>query len=153
MIVLLDVKVLVVPKYHDDFNSFFPFFSTTFLTSAPKLRLTVILFTVRVEELKQSLDSLNSNADKAADRLGNIVDSYITTDYPAVAIEAEKEAEEELRLIPQPKELSEAMKEYSAGHPDMEKEEFLEEFNQWYEEQWRLYEQQTVQREIRTKGR
>lgn len=106
-----------------------------------------------LEELKQSLDSLNSNADKAADRLGNIVDSYITTDYPAVAIEAEKEAEEELRLIPQPKELSEAMKEYSAGHPDMEREEFLEEFNQWYEEQWRLYEQQTVQREIRTKGR
>jgi hypothetical protein len=106
-----------------------------------------------IKEMNKALGSLNDKMDATALRAENLVDSYITEDYPVAAIEAEQEAEEELRLYPRPKELSEAMKEFSASNPGMERDDFLEQFNIWYDEQWRLYEEQTVQRDIKTKSR
>ncbi|MDO4556449.1 MAG: hypothetical protein Q4B70_15120, partial [Lachnospiraceae bacterium] len=106
-----------------------------------------------VEKLNQALTSFDGKVDVTASMLDDITDSYITEDYPAAAIEAEKEAETEMRTYPKPKELSESIKEFMGIYPDMDREDFLDKFNAWYDEQWLLYEQQTVQREIKTKSR
>ena len=86
----------------------------------PQEQNTVSRLANAIKEMNKALGSLNEKIDATASRAENLVDPYITEDYPVAAIEAEQEAEEELKLYPRPKELSEAMREFEALNPGME---------------------------------
>ena len=80
-------------------------------------------------------------------------DSYITDDYAKTAIEAEKDAVKEMEEVSRPREWREEFADYKKLHPEMDVEEMMDSFDDYYNGLWDKYNAQHVNREIRTRGR
>ncbi len=80
-------------------------------------------------------------------------DSYITEDYTKTAIEAEKDAVKEMEEVSRPRDWREEFADYKKLHPEMDVEEMMDSFNDYYNGLWDKYNAQNVNREIRTRGR
>lgn len=79
-------------------------------------------------------------------------DSYITEDYAKTAIEAEKDAVKEMEEVSRPRDWREEFADYKKQHPEMDVEEMMDSFDDYYNELWDKYNEQNVNREIRTRG-
>ena len=80
-------------------------------------------------------------------------DSYITDDYAKTAIEVEKDAVKEMGEVSRPRDWREEFADYKKLHPEMDVEEMMDSFDDYYNELWDKYNAQNVNREIRTRGR
>lgn len=80
-------------------------------------------------------------------------DSYITEDYAKTAIAAEIDAEEEMEEVTKPRDWREEFADYKKLHPEMDIEEMIDSFNDYYNGLWDKYNAQHVDQEIRTRGR
>ena len=80
-------------------------------------------------------------------------DSYITEDYAKTAIEVEKDAVKEMEEVSRPRDWREEFADYKKLHPEMDIEEMIDSFDDYYNGLWVKYNAQNVNREIRTRGR
>ena len=80
-------------------------------------------------------------------------DSYITEDYAKTAIEAEKDAVKEMEEVSRPRDWREEFADYKKQHPEMNVDEMIDSFDDYYNGLWDKYKEQNVNREIRTRGR
>lgn len=80
-------------------------------------------------------------------------DSYITEDYAKTAIEAEKDAVKEMEEVSRPRDWREEFADYKKLHPEMDVEEMIDSFDDYYNGLWDKYNAQHVNQEIRTRGR
>lgn len=79
--------------------------------------------------------------------------SYITYDYAKTAIEVEMAAEKELEKVIKPRDWREEYADYKKLHPEMDVEEMIDSFDDYYNGLWDKYNAQNVKQEIRTRGR
>ena len=80
-------------------------------------------------------------------------DSYITDDYAKTAIEVEKDVVKEMEEVSRPRDWREEFADYKKLHPEMDVEEMIDSFDDYYNGLWDKYNAQNVNREIRTRGR
>lgn len=80
-------------------------------------------------------------------------DSYITDDYAKTAIEVEKDAVKEMEEVSRPRDWREEFADYKKQHPEMNVDEMIDSFDDYYNGLWDKYNAQNINREIRTRGR
>lgn len=80
-------------------------------------------------------------------------DSYITDDYAKTAIEAEKDAVKEMGEVSRPRDWREEFADYKKLHPEMDVEEMMDSFDDYYNGLWDKSNAHNINREIRTRGR
>ena len=110
-----------------------------------------------------SLDTVNSffesssdlNETRSSKQMKPVehFDSFITEDYAKTAIEAEKDAVKEMEEISRPRDWREEFADYKKQHPEMNVDEMINSFDEYYNGLWDKYNAQNVNREIRTRGR
>lgn len=134
------------------------------LSDVEKYQESQAIVTVEQKILKDStLDTVNSffesssqqNVNKPSkhnEPMGNY-DSYITNDYAKTAIEAEKAAVKEMEEVSRPRDWREEFADYKKQHPEMDVDEMIDSFDDYYNGLWDEYNAQNINREIRTRGR
>lgn len=110
-----------------------------------------------------SLDTVNSflesssnlNVTRSSKQMKPVehYDSYITDEYAKTAIEVEKDAVKEMEDVSRPRDWREEFADYKKLHPEMDLEEMMDSFDDYYNGLWDKYNAQHVNREIRTRGR
>ena len=105
-----------------------------------------------VNSFFESSSEINVKPSKHSET-AELYDSYITEDYAKTAIEAEKDAVKEMEEVSRPRDWREEFADYKKLHPEMDVEEMMDSFDDYYNELWDKYNAQNVNREIRTRGR
>ena len=110
-----------------------------------------------------SLDTVNSFLESSSQQNENKpskhsepvehYDSYITENYAKTAIEAEKDAVKEMEEVSRPRDWKEEFADYKKQHPEMNVDEMIDSFDDYYNGLWDKYNAQNLNREIRTRGR
>lgn len=110
-----------------------------------------------------SLDTVNSFLESSSQQNENKpskhsepvehYDSYITENYAKTAIEAEKDAVKEMEEVSRPRDWKEEFADYKKQHPEMDVDEMIDSFDDYYNGLWDKYNAQNLNREIRTRGR
>lgn len=105
-----------------------------------------------VNSFFESSSEINVKPSKHSETVEHY-DSYITDDYAKTAIEAEKDAVKEMEEVSRPRDWREEFADYKKLHPEMNVEEMMDSFDDYYNGLWDKYNAQNVNREIRTRGR
>ena len=110
-----------------------------------------------------SLDTVNSFLESSSQQNENKpskhsepvehYDSYITENYAKTAIEAEKDAVKEMEEVSRPRDWKEEFADYKKQHPEMDVDEMIDSFDDYYNGLCDKYNAQNLKREIRTRGR
>lgn len=118
---------------------------------------------VVIEPENGSLDTVNSFIESSSQQNVNKpskhsepvehYDSFITDDYAKTAIEAEKDAVKEMEEVSRPRDWREEFADYKKQHPEMDVDEMIDSFYDYYNGLWDKYNAQNINREIRTRGR
>lgn len=121
------------------------------------------IVTVEGQIPDSKLDALNSSFESSSQLNVNIssnqikpveyYDSYITDDYAKTAIEAEKDAVKEMEEVSRPRDWREEFADYKKLHPEMDVEEMMDSFDDYYNGLWDKSNAHNINREIRTRGR
>lgn len=107
---------------------------------------------VTVNSFFENLSEINVKQSKHSEPVEHY-DSYITEDYAKTAIEAEKDAVKEMEEVSRPRDWREEFSDYKKLHPEMDVEEMIDSFDDYYNGLWDKFNAQNVNREIRTRGR
>ncbi len=106
-----------------------------------------------VNSFLESSSQQNENKPSKHSKPAEHYDSYITDDYAKTAIEAEKDAVKEMGEVSRPREWREEFADYKKQHPEMDVDEMIDSFDDYYNGLWDKYNALNVNREIRTRGR
>ena len=105
-----------------------------------------------VNSFFESSSEINVKPSKHSETVEHY-DSYITENYAKTAIEAEKDAVKEMEEVSRPSDWREEFADYKKLHPEMDVEEMIDSFDDYYNGLWDKYNAQNINREIRTRGR
>ena len=105
-----------------------------------------------VNSFFESSSEINVKPSKHSETVEHY-DSYITDDYAKTAIEVEKDAVKEMEEVSRPRDWREEFADYKKLHPEMDVEEMMDSFDDYYNGLWDKYNAQNINREIRTRGR
>lgn len=124
----------------------------------PEIHSEVSLFDNQETVVETEVEEIEETEVKKTSKESDVVhyDSYISGDYAETAVEAELDAEAELKEIAKPKEWKEEFSDYLKANPGIDVDEVIDGFGAYYDKLWDEYNsrsRQTIDREIKVKSR